>query len=349
MKVAIIGAGAIARVHARALREVSGVELAAVCDLSPGLARCFAEQFDVSRSYTNHIQLLEETEPDCVFITTPVGSHATLATDALQAGAHVLVEKPITSNMEQWHSLRKLSESAGRMLVEDQNYRFNSPVMRLRELLQSGAFGEIVHLDMLYCLPIHGKGSPFADTSLPNPILKMAGGAILDFLPHMTYIANEFLGSHLNVQTLWLKRDKSTILPHDEFRALIECERGTASMAFSSHAQPSGCWLRIAGTKMFGRANLFEGTLSLDKVGVKVGPMTYLKNGFRESIGASWGACRSLSSKLADRPMGYEGLRELDRRFCNAVMRGEAAPVTLEQVEASNRLIHDLTRERFPK
>ncbi len=349
MKVAIIGAGAIARVHARALREVKGVELAAVCDLSPGLARCFSEQFEIARWYTNHRQLLEETKPDCVFITTPVGSHSTLAADALQSGAHVLVEKPITPKLEDWFPLRKLSESVGRMLVEDQNYRFNSPIVRLRELLHSGAFGEVVHVDMLYCLPIHGKGSPFAETSLPNPMLQMPGGAILDFLPHMTYIANEFLGRHTKVKTLWQKRDKSTILPHDEFRALLECERGTASLAFSSHAQPPGFWLRLAGTKMFARSNLFEGTLSLDKVGVKVGPMTYLKNGFRESISASWGACRSLSRKLADKPMGYEGLREFDRRFCNAVMHGEPTPVTLEQVEASHQLIHALTREAFPE
>ena len=345
MKAAIIGTGAIARVHARALRQVAGVELAAVCDLSPGLARCFAEQYGVSRWYTDHRLLLKETKVDCVFVTTPVASHARLAADALRAGAHVLVEKPITPSLDEWYGLRKVAESAGRMLVEDQNFRFNSPVLRLKELIQSGDIGEVVHVDLFYCLPIHRKGSPFADTSLPNPMLRMPGGAILDFLPHMAYLVNDLVGDHVKVQTMWAKRDGSTILPHDEFRALIECKRGTAGIGFSSHAQPPGCYLRVAATKMTARANLFEGTLSVDKAGAKPGPVTYFKNGWREGASAVWGACRSLRRKLADNPMSYEGLREFDQRLCNAVMRGEAAPVTLEQVEASCRLIHDLTRE----
>lgn len=348
MKIGIIGAGAIARIHAKALTEIPNVQISAICDLSQGVARCFAEQFQISHWYTDHRQMLETDRPDCVFVTTPVSSHTSLASDALQAGAHVLVEKPITPNFEKWRELRQVSESMGRMLVEDQNYRFNSPIVRLRDLVRSGDFGDVIHVDMLYALPIHNKGSAFADPTLPNPILGLPGGAILDFLPHMTYLVNDFLGNHLQVMKLWRKRELSTILPHDEFRALIECERGTASIAFSSHAQPPGFWIRVAGTKMFGRGNLFEGILAIDKAGKKAGPISYLTNGLNESFSTCCGAFRSLACKLKDNPMGYQGLREFDRAFCNAITSNEAPPVSLEQIEASNRMIHDLTLEADP-
>ena len=102
MKVAIIGAGAIARVHARALQEVRGVELAAACDLSPGLARCFSEQFEIARWFTNHLEMLEETNPDCVFVTTPVGSHASLAADALNMHGHMADRHWVRETRSTW-------------------------------------------------------------------------------------------------------------------------------------------------------------------------------------------------------------------------------------------------------
>jgi predicted dehydrogenase len=343
MRVGFIGAGAIARVHAKALREIADVKISAVCDLSEGLARCFAEQFQIERWYTHHHRMLETANLDVVFVTTPVSSHTALATDALHAGAHVLVEKPITPNYEKWQELRQASLSARRIVVENQNYRLNSPIVRLKDFIKSGDFGEVLHVDMMYALPIHTKGSPFADPCLPNPILGLPGGAILDFLPHMTYLVNEFLGNHQKVMKLWIKRDSSTILPHDEFRALIECDRGTASIAFSSHAQPAGFWLSVSGTKMYARANLFEGILVINKTGKNAGPVTYLKNGLRDSFTTCWRAFRSFGCKLKDKPMGYEGLRAFDRHFLDAMRHNEAPPVSLEQIDSSNRLIHDLT------
>ena len=345
MKAAIIGTGSIARVHARALRRVAGVEIGAVCDLSPGLARCFAEQFGGVRWFGDHSELLAQGKPDCVFVTTPILSHVPIAVDCLKAGAHVLVEKPIALGLDQWRTLRQAAEEAGRILVEDQNYRFNGPVVHLREAIWRGQLGDIVHMDLVYCLPIHGKGSPFADRSLPNPLLKMPGGAILDFLPHMAYLVHELVGRHDTVKTLWMKRDSETILPHDEFRAMLKCERGTACIAFSSHAQPPACHLRVFGTRMTFRCNLFEGSFVQERSAAKPGPLLYLRNGWRDSLGTALGACRSLMRKLADDPASYAGLREFDRRFCVACAGKGTPPVSLDEIEGSVSLVDALTRE----
>ena len=97
MRTALIGAGQIARQHLACLRQLPGVEVAAVCDRSPAVAECAAERYGIAAWYTDHERMLGEVRPDVVHVTTPLTSHFRLAMDALDAGAHVIVEKPATA------------------------------------------------------------------------------------------------------------------------------------------------------------------------------------------------------------------------------------------------------------
>src|SRR5438132_5985401 len=125
MKAVLIGAGQIARQHLACLRELTGVEIAAVCDLSPAAAQCAAERFGVARWYTDHRAMLAEVRPDVVHVTTPPSSHSRLANDALQSGAHVFVEKPATETLEETRALTRAATAAGKSVVENHNYLFN--------------------------------------------------------------------------------------------------------------------------------------------------------------------------------------------------------------------------------
>jgi predicted dehydrogenase len=100
MKAALIGAGQIARQHLACLKTLPGVELAAICDLSPATAEAAAERYGISAWFTDHRAMLEKARPDVVHVTTPPNSHFRLAMDSLDAGAHVIVEKPATSTIE---------------------------------------------------------------------------------------------------------------------------------------------------------------------------------------------------------------------------------------------------------
>src|SRR5262245_31535361 len=119
MKAAIVGAGAIAREHLAALQALPGVEVAGLCDLSPAMAEATAEQFGVGRWFTDHRELLAELRPELVHVTTPPRTHARIAADALDAGAHVLVEKPLACELADVEGLLARAERAQRMLVED--------------------------------------------------------------------------------------------------------------------------------------------------------------------------------------------------------------------------------------
>jgi predicted dehydrogenase len=325
------------------LSALPEVEVAAVCDLSPALAESTAERFGVRAWYTDHRRLLDEIQPDVVHVTTPPTSHFCLAMAALDAGAHVIVEKPATMTRVELETLVDHASKRGRVLVEDYNYIFNDATRRILALIASGDFGAVTHIEALICLDILGPGSPFADLNAPHPLLSKAGGAIADFLPHLASLAHLFVGPHLSVQTLWSKRGARTSpLPNDEFRALVDAERGSALLGFSANTQPDAFWLRVYGEKMQAVANLFETRLTIDRVRGGPKPLRPLLNGLGEARDLRRAALSSLRRKLSGGPAAYEGLWDLLARTYRALGSGTEPPITPRQIIEVNHLVDDL-------
>ncbi|HEX6884903.1 MAG TPA: Gfo/Idh/MocA family oxidoreductase [Planctomycetota bacterium] len=345
MRAVLIGAGAIAREHLAALQAVPGVEVAGVCDLSPVMAEVTAQQFHVPRWFTDHRAMLAEVRPELVHVTTPPGSHARLATDALEAGAHVLVEKPITHDLGEMEALLALAERKGRLLVEDHNYLFNAPVARLLSMQARGELGELVHVHVTFHLAILGAGSRYVDPNVPHPASQGPGGAIADFVTHLAYLGVAFAGPSAELYVSWRKRGDSP-LPADELRALMEGERGSALLEFSSHAQPDGFWIEAHGTRLRARASLFEPLLAIERLRPGPRPLVPVKNGLAVALAQARAGIGGLTRKLSGRPMSYEGLHELVRRTVVAIRGGGPPPVTPADIRAVNRLVHGLLTAR---
>jgi predicted dehydrogenase len=176
VKVGLIGAGQIARQHLTCLKTLAGIELAAVCDLSPATAEAAAERYGIQAWFTDHRAMLEKVRPDVVHVTTPPTSHFPLAMDSFNAGAHVIVEKPATSTFEELKTLVRRAQEAGRHLVEDHNYIFNNAPQQILQRIGSGQFGAVTHVEVLICLDIFGP-SGFADPNSPHPALTLAGAS----------------------------------------------------------------------------------------------------------------------------------------------------------------------------
>jgi hypothetical protein len=179
VRVAVVGAGRIAEQHLRALDEVPDLEVG-VCDLSPVTAEFAAERFGLSHHYTDFGAMLDEIRPEVVHVTTPVGAHVPLAMRSLAAGAHTLVEKPVAPSYSEWLALRSAAASAQRWLIEDHPYHFSRPVQRVLGLIESGRFGEVVHVDATLSLDLAAPGSVFADVHCRHPSYAMPGGPISD-------------------------------------------------------------------------------------------------------------------------------------------------------------------------
>jgi len=342
VKAALIGAGQIARQHLSCLQSIRGVEVAAVCDRSPATAECAAERHGIQSWFTDHRSMLQEVGPDVVHVTTPPTSHFRLAMDSLEAGAHVVVEKPATTTFEELDSLLRCAREKGLALIEDHNYVFNRAPQEILRRIDSGQFGAVTHVEVLICLDIFGPGG-FADPNSPHPVLSMPGGAIADFLPHLASLAHLFVGPHRHAHAVWTKR-RPSILPYDEFRAVVEGERATAALGFSACSQPDAFWLRVYGERMQATANLFETRLTFDGTRPGPKPLRPFFGGLEEGRAIRRAALATLLRKFKG-PGAYEGLWELLARTYRALADGSALPVTAQHVLDVNRLVEALQPE----
>jgi predicted dehydrogenase len=340
LRAALVGAGQIARQHLTCLQELTGVEIAAVCDLSPAVARSAAERHRARAWFTDYSTMLREAKPDVVHVTTPPTSHFRLAMEALESGAHVIVEKPATTTLAEMQLLSARAAELGRVVLEDYNYVFSRAPRQMLEWIRSGEFGAVTHVDVRICLNILGPGG-FADPNAPHPCLTMAGGAIADFLPHLASLAYAFVGPHRTAHTIWSKRSES-LLPYDEFQAMVDCEHGTASLAFSSHSQPDAFWLRVYGERMHASANLFETRLTSERVRSGPKPLQPLFNGLEEGGAIRKAARSTLMRKFRGGPGSYDGLFELLARTYRALANDTPLPLEAHQVLAVNQLVDAL-------
>ena len=344
IKAALIGAGYIAREHLDCLKSLKTARLVGLCDSSPVMAEATAEEYSVPRWFSDHRKMLDDLKPDVVHITTPPQSHFSLASDVLENGAHAFVEKPITLDSGDFSKLRTLAAERQLLLLEDYNYLFNSSVRRILNLIARGEFGEVVHVEVLFCANILGRES--RHTGLNSPFLSLPGGAVADFVTHLAYLAHAYIGEHRAVRTTWHKRSEIAGIQWDEFRAFLDAERGTGVLAFSAHSQPDMLWLRVHGTKMRATANLFEPLLAIERLREGPRPLATLINGLsvagaytRSSFGGVW-------RKLRGRPVTYEGLWWLLKHFYESMEAGSEPPLSIHQIESVNRLVWDLLNEQ---
>jgi predicted dehydrogenase len=336
---ALIGAGQIARQHLACLKTLPHVDLVAVCDRSSAAGEAAAERYGIPNWFTDHRAMFDKVRPDVVHVTTPPNSHFGLAMDAIDAGAHVIVEKPVTRTLAELDKLVGRARDAGCHLIEDYNFLFNRGPREILRRIECGEFGTVTHVEILICLDILGPDG-FADSNAPHPALTLAGGAIADFLPHLASLAHRFVGAHRFAQTVWTKR-KPSVLPFDEFRALVDAERGTAALGFSASSQPDAFWLRVYGEKMQATTNLLETRLTFDGPRDMPKPLRSFFSGLDEGKIIRRAAWATLLRKFRG-PGIYEGLWELLTHSYRALEERAAPPVTAGDVLEVNRLVEAL-------
>lgn len=141
MKTGIIGVGSMGKNHARVNSEM-GV-LAGIADSDEATARPLAERFGVEY-YSDYRDMLAHV--DAITVATPTVTHFQIAMDAIQAGKHVLVEKPICPTLDESEKMVKAAEEAGIVLAVGQIERHNPVVKFARDSIEQGEFGDIVSI-----------------------------------------------------------------------------------------------------------------------------------------------------------------------------------------------------------
>ena len=145
IKFAIIGCGRIAKRHAELLSsgQIRGACLAAVCDIRRERADTFGSKYEVS-AYGSIQEMLAQPGIDAVAVLTPSGMHAEHAILVARSKRHVLVEKPMALTLDDADAMIRECDAAGVGLYVVKQNRFNVPVVKAREALDAGRFGQLV-------------------------------------------------------------------------------------------------------------------------------------------------------------------------------------------------------------
>lgn len=178
-RVAVVGAGMMGKNHVRVYSEIPGVTLAAVVDTNLAAAEQVGHQYRVP-AYDSVAEMIETEHPDAVSVVVPTFLHFEVARQLLESGCHVLVEKPITSTLDQAIQLIETADRSNRLLSVGHIERYNPAIIELKHRLDAGELGEIYQ--------IHARRLG------PSPTRIQDVGVILDLAPHDLDIMRYLVG-----------------------------------------------------------------------------------------------------------------------------------------------------------
>ena len=144
MRGALIGCGFFAQNHLNAWREMrdEDVTLVAVCDIDPVKAKAAADTFGIPRHYTDPAEVLAQEKLDFVDIATRMETHKDLVLSAIERGIRTIVQKPFAPDWDSCVAMVRAAADAGVPLAVHENFRYQTPMLRVRETLDSGIIGQ---------------------------------------------------------------------------------------------------------------------------------------------------------------------------------------------------------------
>jgi dihydrodiol dehydrogenase / D-xylose 1-dehydrogenase (NADP) len=188
MRWGIIGTGNIAKIFARDIPFAEGAELVAVGSRNQATADAFGDMFNIPRRYDSYDGVINDPAVDVVYVATPHPAHHDVTIALLNAGKHVLCEKPFAMNTAEAREMVDAARANNRFLMEAMWTRFRPAMVKVRELIQGGEIG-----DVQYLTANMGWNNPFdAEFRLFNK--ELGGSALLDAGVYAVSFAHMVLG-----------------------------------------------------------------------------------------------------------------------------------------------------------
>ncbi len=216
IRTAIFGTGFMGRVHLEAVRRVEGVDVAAVIGRNEDAARRLGEGFSVPKVGIDYREVLRDSSVAAVHVCTPNAQHFSMAQEALQAGKHVLCEKPLTTSVEEAEELTSLAARQGLRNCVCHNLRYYPMVQQMRQLREAGELGDILVVQgtysqdwLLYDTDWNWRIDPKA--SGPSRCMADIGSHFFDMAEHVTGLRVSSLCADLQTYYPTRKKPKGSI------------------------------------------------------------------------------------------------------------------------------------------
>lgn len=240
--IAILGCGKVAHLHAKAVQNLKNAKLAGVWSRSESTAKTFASKYNVP-FYTKIETLIQQENIDLAIVCTPHPFHLEPAEKAAGAGAHVLVEKPLASTLEDSDKIIKACRKTGVKLGVISQRRWYKPVKRVKDAIDAGKIGKPVFgtINML-----GWRDKAYYDADEWRGTWKMEGGGVLvNQAPHQLDILLWYMGEIDEVFGLWKNLNHPYIEVEDTAVAIIKFKNGAIGNVIVSNSQKPGIYGKV--------------------------------------------------------------------------------------------------------
>jgi predicted dehydrogenase len=266
LKIAVIGLGSISDLHLASYQQNPDAEIYAVCDINEERAHKKAKEYGVEKVYFDYREALADPLIDAVSICTWNKTHAEISIAALEAGKHVLVEKPLSRTVEEALLIQDAVKQSCKILQVGFVRRYDKNVQMLRKFSDNGDFGEIYYAKASIIRRLGNPGGWFSD------IERSGGGPLIDIGVHVIDLCwymmgkpkvvsvsgNTYskLGNRANIRNLSFYKaadydpDQNSV--EDLANALIRFENGASLMvdvSYSLHAKEDDMTVKLYGEK----------------------------------------------------------------------------------------------------
>jgi len=320
----IIGTGAIARVHIEAYKSFGNCRIAALCDLFVEKAESLIVEMGLQGAvaYKDYREALASSEADIVSVCLPPGLHAQVAIDALNAGKHVLVEKPMATSLQECDLMIEAGKKSCKLLSIVCQNRFKTPMMKMKQLLDSGQIGPVRYAN------IHSywwRGQSYYDLWWRGTWEKESGGCTTGHATHHIDLMQWLLGMPTEVTAV------ITNMVHTN----SECE----DLSLAIFRYPDKMAQLTATLLMHGeeQSMVFTGDKAKVSIPWSVHSNKELENGFPTEDFETKDCVQTYYDSLPD--LDLEGHPAQIRNFIRAIDKEESLLVTGEEGRKTIELI----------
>ena len=188
LRIGMVGAGNIARAHLAAYQKVEGAEIVAICDINPETLRETAERFGIERTYASETEMLSAQELDAVDVCVWNCNHAVCSIEALEAGKHVLCEKPMAANAKEAEDMIAAAQRSQKLLMIGFVLRFGDETRIAKDFIDKNYLGDIYYSKATYLRRHGAPGGWFTDKA------RSAGGPVIDLGVHVIDLTRYLMG-----------------------------------------------------------------------------------------------------------------------------------------------------------
>ena len=263
LRVGLMGCGHISSAHLHGWAKTSQSRVTAVFDLDHGAAESTARRFRVPRVANSMSDLVETA--DVVDICTPPQAHGEQLTAALQAGRHVLIEKPVVLTHREWVSVARLLKANDLQLAVVHHLKFINSVLRAKQWVDQGLIGRVLRMESLFLTdPMHDRMLT-TDSHWSHPL---PGGRWLETLPHNLYLIHLFAGPlAVSSITAVATAARPNGVSADEVSVSFQGADRLATIHFSAHCGLNVRTATIIGSHGIIRLDLLSNLATIHRIG----------------------------------------------------------------------------------